>query len=402
MQTRTIFTPGVGQEPVDEHGQNGGPSYFVPWPRDTLGQVPMLQPRVSFTLFPFLPTELRLQIWKSALPKPRSLRLGGKTALGGDPQYEPPYKWCDSTTEVGREHMANKEAWEVFQDKYHRTSIMGVTGSHLQYLQYADFERDTFLVDVECLRTMEGHGGFVDLVRVKHLALAGTSCLPQELSINSFVRAACPNIHSLTLVTGNTSSVPHCPFSCGKIKHDIQLLEFDDELRLSEHYRTRYYNGRTDLNGGRSYNRSFNAGDEQCKKDRRVFYETVAAEDETEAWEAIEVIVATFARRHEGWEDSDQLIYLAPTDQSLNYKGSYYTGKPRYAKNERAFLHLPHIDFNVRCNEDGTLLSAYDGIDRLFEEEEEEEEEEEQKEHLDCASTASMTSPGEGSGTAGS
>lgn len=117
---------------------------------------------LEFHIFPDLPKEIRLQIWKHALPLPRLIEI--QFANKKDPAIQDHYRWhkrgewiwsCSSVLRSPLWDTSN-EARHVLLESYEQVSISNEVGSNSSSSSI-NFGRDTFLLKrlaVDCLVDM--------------------------------------------------------------------------------------------------------------------------------------------------------------------------------------------------------------------------------------------------------
>jgi hypothetical protein len=104
-----------------------------------------------FELFPLLPKELRLQIWKDALPDPQVLELV-TTGLQRDPSSPTPnhatWRWMGTSALKIPLLGVSQEARTVALKAYERLPISKPLDAKYAWL-FFDYSRDTFYLSVE-------------------------------------------------------------------------------------------------------------------------------------------------------------------------------------------------------------------------------------------------------------
>jgi 2EXR family len=155
-------------------------------------------PLTEFTLFPKLPAELRVKIWKNALPGPRVIPL----CISYD-VFDSTVHQCRSTSGLIIIRLACHEALDVVQKSYDK--YVPVLMSQSDFIQdddgqqafiYINYDIDTiYLHKWEQFEQMQKQC----LGKAKHLAWRGC-----ELMAHSFtwivLRAACPLMQIFTMV----------------------------------------------------------------------------------------------------------------------------------------------------------------------------------------------------------
>ncbi|TAQ85395.1 hypothetical protein B7494_g6275 [Chlorociboria aeruginascens] len=164
----------------------------------------------TFTCFGDLPTELRLKIWKFALPRPRFVRLEIEKFSTGDgfgshiwdggkylkPRF-PVFNSCQEARQVAAAHYSKVKVRCDLPDKF------SVGTKALDWsLAIVDFQHDTVFISFERLTSMfTDYGVYLDLAQVKHLASdTGKIFMSKGKSFFTLAMYSCPVLETLTIL----------------------------------------------------------------------------------------------------------------------------------------------------------------------------------------------------------
>lgn len=181
----------------------------------------------KFTVFPKLPVELRLQIWKEALPDPQTVQLYARPV--GDTEVDCGIQKDRDNHERYPTHMlACRESYEVFQENYTRIEVKSCyePDNVMCRLPHLDLCRDTIVLGIADLQVIEAAGCLIDLSKVENLGLGEEERLEnEEQSMLAIARKLCPRLKQFHLVLGELSCVQG---------YDLHLLEVDNGLKSAE------------------------------------------------------------------------------------------------------------------------------------------------------------------------
>lgn len=315
----------------------------------------MIKTEDSFSLFPKLPEEVRIMIWRAGLPGPRVIT---------------------HTSEHNRSLAllaACTESRRVVRAKYQRFLSPGAKYPRVgSSVVYVDPEIDTIVRDLTwaligipnaSLFDLEGSAfslgcfrQFTGLARVKHLALAFDVFHDNGGALFSQLQACCPDLETLTLfpssqlegywqLQGRSQHV-HRVCNCQKLR----FADFDSNFMDYQEFRWNRLRARflkSKALRGLATLRSLSAPAQQYGI---VFPEYV--EQYGRDWKPLIKIglLMQWNPRCQGW----QTRYLEGDDYSMGFQGD--DGEPY-----RGF-----IESGIVCDDNGELLSRYNGIQELF------------------------------------
>ncbi|KUJ24608.1 uncharacterized protein LY89DRAFT_776688 [Mollisia scopiformis] len=195
----------------------------------------------TFTCFGQLPTELRLLIWKFALPQPRVVQLAEVTSYSSG--------FLHQGHHFGREHLST--CWEarlVFLEHYHHVShlqrsswqpIEGISckeGQHINDLntrtRYIDAIRDTLVISIDFVLEDDDSDWRwqLDVSRIQTLGIFDAHKL-DDVGLGHTIwprmEARCPALKNFSLVLGS----PQDSDSDWKDSSHLRLVEVDENLR---------------------------------------------------------------------------------------------------------------------------------------------------------------------------
>jgi hypothetical protein len=157
--------------------------------------------RAPPTFHPFkrLPVELRLAIWKEALPDSQTILPTCDSWSTGD--YSISVKQDFKVR--AEQYTAFKEAFQVFEKSFHRLCIQDIgSGSTASVVGRFNGKNDTLMTSIIDIQILEKDGKFLDLSKVEKFALAHPERLPTDLSLQAVARAMCPRLKTFTTVLG--------------------------------------------------------------------------------------------------------------------------------------------------------------------------------------------------------
>jgi len=346
----------------------------IAWPRYNLK--PASTPaKIEPTFSPFsrLPPELRVRIWKLALPDPRIVQ----SKLLYPPDTAGTLMNIKHTLSYGGEHLGEehlsmcRESRQVFMENYHQISVQGAGGNTTFSVtsdplgnQYIDGRRDTLVLDVVQLEKLGRYGYSLDLSRLENVALADTFVIENHQSILAYVHQMCPLLKKLSIISNNAHDPTGLAWSSRPKPVRIHLMstiyDLYNMMRIeplkdvdNSWRRQRIIN--TDLNLSACLQRSRDLR-QIIKQEARIYFNDQKAIE-------IEVVIAGYAGPV---RENFEVVNVVPRIPQP-YGVCYTTRKPCYEPCIDYRMGFSCLEFSFSCRKDGTLDSPYDGMKELFE-----------------------------------
>ncbi|KAH6663201.1 hypothetical protein B0J14DRAFT_662192 [Halenospora varia] len=332
------------------------------WPlSDTLETGPSTMGQ-TFTRFSELPTELRLKIWKFALPHPRVLNATRRFEVVTAQEYDNPF---------GQRHLfACHESSNVFKKAYCKLQFHGSCESEqwdykkiCEY--YFDFRRDTVCLDIQNMLWWLHQGLWLDISSIQHLALSGFESITDAGdSLYTLLELLCPKLRSLSLVLREN-------IAARGPTHDLttatlRLIPITRDLPLSVQFNNR----------GSSCSTTRRALDEIYHRGKHLHdaFQNDLLKD-PDFWKYIEVNVSISAYSKLSTQEwYKQRLWLVPKVK-FPYHQYFVTYRPAILDESIETMFIYEQDnwsskpIYLRDGKDGQLETIYDGIQNLFNEE---------------------------------
>ncbi|KUJ24565.1 uncharacterized protein LY89DRAFT_727587 [Mollisia scopiformis] len=341
----------------------------------------------NFSKFVDLPIELRLLIWKHALPKPRvvqftySQREDGsiewKLLHGGDFFGKLHLLTCQESALVFKEHYTNmltKPSPEFARDTPSSDNEPVATINPDHPVRYMDLKEDTLLIEGLNYMRLRGMGISLDISEVRNLAVSSDFGPTFQVDHWFFSQAAwiiTPQLKKLTLVFGKPCchEEPGTDLRLVKIDENFRELEFvcdeSDERTGDDSRITALIRDGTDamiaaqFEAAKSKNLS-----ERIDHFKQVF-PPIQLMEHPKGPMSFDVALLATEPRKELW--CTDLLFLAPI-VPLPLDIQFYTLKQsmKYPHSRLTFKTGCKINVPVKCERGGALYSRYDGIEELF------------------------------------
>lgn len=261
----------------------------------------------------------------------------------------------------GKAHLLTcHESRQLFLENYHdiKDYVTPAVGQFQRtltdaYKAYLNPRRDTLIVDIKSLHSLEGKICFFDFSQVKHLALSGAKCLQSlEFSVPMNFNIS-PALRSLILVRGSVHEAT------------AQLTQTEEYHLVDVYHDLRYMEEHRPLKENQSATRDIALGayiritKKHFPKEFNLKYFGAPASAEFR----VSFIAGRF--KGDGWNERKQYekVWLAPRSKKP-LDVTFYTKEPSTPTDCQ--LHIPAMAMVGRCSEDGTLFTIYDGIKELF------------------------------------
>lgn len=340
----------------------GSRAASIPWP-ETMPQFP--PPMRVFTVFPQLPTELRLKIWAHALPDPRVVRLSTQYLRGASDSW----RSFDILQEFIPRVLCCREFWAVFNQHYHQIKIEGDIQNSLPNC-FLDFRRDTLRVHASDLQSLSLNHSWLDLTRVEHLALIEDDLQldhGNHQSVCTYAETMCPKLKTFTLLLVDFFLSANADQDENDLGHLIHIDGRFQDLELCEYRHWHGPGGPPDELGPELLARA---------KVLEDVFKNDATKDH-KRWQSIKFNVAVWAL------DSTctashyyQHLFFAPVHPLSDQQWCFDTERPTTIECLDRCVKLQDLlspydgssSLSIVCNLDGELGSRYDGVAKLFEE----------------------------------
>ncbi|KAE8450610.1 hypothetical protein EG329_005954 [Mollisiaceae sp. DMI_Dod_QoI] len=324
----------------------------------------------SFTLFGNLPVELRLKIWKHALPEPRVVQL----KLQDDIRRYPFHPLLVGRPPAGIQHRTCGELWSVFTEQYHRVKISqdiintqangdsnvdSTITTYYHYTEWVDGKRDTLLVSAGAFRDRS----YIDLSKIQNLAISEEYELHSGLpgpSIWTFIGPRCPVLKRFHIVLDNPNNDE------GNKDRLLRLVDIDANARYWELACTPYPDNHS-LRNASAFEREPELLDlvQDATEIRNRFQQCL---DKSQDWESIDFRVSCLAVECDRDCWYTESISIAPKPR-IPVEIAFRLQKPIFPCEDSNLFLVGRDDpyMVIACNRAGTIYSPYDGIKELFE-----------------------------------